>query len=125
LTWAPAAFARAGYFGGPQFIGGFYGPALYPGFSDPSWWYGPEGGQIYYPGPPAGEVEIVTKHKGNSIYVDGKFAGHTGQLKKFPLRAGTHVIELRNQGGKAIYQERITVISGKKLKIHTDYPGQP
>ncbi len=121
LTLAPAATARGIYFGGSHFFAGYYGPAYYPGFYGAGWWSGPE----YYPGPPAGEVEIVTKNKGNSIYIDGGFAGRTGQLKKFPLRPGSHVIELRKPGGKAFYQERITVIPGKKIKINPDYPGQP
>ena len=121
---APAASARGFYFGGSHFFGGYYGPAYYPGFYGP-WWYGPWSGPEYYPGPPVGEVQIVTKHKGDSIYIDRGFAGRTGQLKKFPLRPGTHVIELRKPGGKTFYQERITVIAGKKIKIKPDYPGQP
>jgi hypothetical protein len=125
VTWAPAASARGIFLGSPRYLGGFYGPVYYPGFFGPGRWYGPWSGQVYYPGPPVGEVQIVTKHKGDSIYVDGGLAGRTGQLKKFPLRAGAHTIELRNSSGHAFYQERITVIPGKKLKIHTDYPGQP
>lgn len=125
VTLAPAASARGFFLGSPGYFGGFYGPGYYAGFVGPGWWYGPWSGQVYYPGPSAGEVQIVTKHKGDSIYVDGGLAGRTGQLKKFPLRAGAHTIELRNPKGHAFYQERITVIPGKKLKIQADYPGKP
>jgi hypothetical protein len=125
VTLAPAACARGIFFGSGRYVGGFYGSAYYPGLYGPGRWYGPWAGQVYYPGPPVGKVQIVTKHKGDSIYVDGGLAGRTGQLKKFPLRAGAHTIELRNSSGHTFYQERITVIPGKKLKIHTDYTGQP
>ena len=70
-----------------------------------------------------GEVQISTKQKGDAIFVDGGFAGRTGELKKFPLRAGNHTIELRNANGQTFYQEQINVIAGKKLKIKPDYTG--
>jgi hypothetical protein len=70
-----------------------------------------------------GEVQILTKHKGDAIYVDGGFAGRTGELKKFPLKTGTHTIELRNANGQTHYQEKINVISGKKLNIQSDCAG--
>ena len=81
-------------------------------------WYGPG----YYV-PNAGEVEIKTKQKGDQIFVDGGFAGRTGELKTFPLRAGIHNIELRNANGQTFYQEQINVIAGKKIKIQSDYIG--
>jgi hypothetical protein len=123
VTFVPAAAARGVYFGGP-FVGFGFGPAFYPGYYA---WYGPVYGPWYGPGyyrvSPVGEVQISTKHKGDAIFVDGGFAGRTGQLKKFPLRAGTHTIELRNANGHTFYQERINVIPGKKLKIEPDYTG--
>jgi hypothetical protein len=112
VTFAPTASAQ-------RFRGGFYGGVgfgYYPGFYGP--WYGPG----YYV-PNAGEVEIQTKQKGEQIFVDGGYAGLTGQLKKFPLRAGTHDIELRNANGQTFYHEKINVIAGKKLKIQSDYVG--
>jgi hypothetical protein len=120
VTSAPIASARGFFYGGPVFYGGF-GGGLYPAYAwGPAWgpWYGP-----YYGVPNAGEVEIVTKHKGDQIFVDGGFAGRTGELKTFPLRAGTHTLELRNADGQTFYQERINVIAGKKLKIKSDTVG--
>jgi hypothetical protein len=119
VTFVPAASARGVYYGG-GYMGGGFGPAFYPGgYYGYGPWYGPR----YYPVSPVGEVQILTKHKGDAIYVDGGFAGRTGELKKFPLRTGTHTIELRNANGKTYYQEKINVISGKKLKIQSDYAG--
>ena len=117
VTFVPAASAR-----------GFYGVGFgwgwgwgYPGYYG---WYGPGYGPgYYYPISQTGEVEISTKHKGDQIFVDGGFAGLTGQLKRFPLRAGTHTLELRNAHGQTFYQEKINVIAGKKLKIQSDYVG--
>lgn len=120
VTFVPAASAR-GFYGGRGFVGGGLGWGFYPGFYG---WYAPWYG--YGPGyyvPNAGEVEIQTKHKGDQIFVDGGFAGLTGELKKFPLRAGNHTIELRNAKGQTYYEEKINVIAGKKLKIKSDYVG--
>jgi hypothetical protein len=127
VTFVPVASARGfggggfhgGGFRGGGFYGGGFGWGYYPGFY--GGWYGPWYGYNYMPN--AGEVQIQTKQKGEQIFVDGGYAGLTGDLKKFPLRAGTHEIELRNANGKTFYQERINVIAGKKLKIRSDYIG--
>jgi hypothetical protein len=118
----PVASARGfrggGFYGGRGFYGGV-GWGFYPGWYG---WYGPWYGPGYY-APAAGEVQISTKQKGDQIFVDGGFAGLTGDLKKFPLRPGTHTIELRTAKGKSFYQETINVIAGKKLKIQSDFAG--
>ena len=99
------------------FYGGWYGPRWYgPGWYGPAWYgyYRP-----YY-GPVAGNVKIVTKAKGNSVYVDGGYAGLTGKLKTFALRPGTHEITLRDSDGRTFYQERVHVLMGKTIEIHPD-----
>jgi hypothetical protein len=119
VTSVPVASARGfvgGFRGGYGGFYGGYGLGFYPGFYGYGPWYGPG----YYV-PNAGEVQIQTKQKGNQIIVDGGYAGLTGELKKFPLRAGNHTIELRNANGKTFYQEQINVIAGKKIKIQSDY----
>ncbi len=142
VTFAPAAFARGFGGGGGGFRGGgggggwgrgggfgggygFYG-GWGMGFGFDPWFYdtygwGPWYGNGYYPN--AGEIQIQTNQKSNQVFVDGGYAGLAGQMKKFALRAGTHEIELRNPQGKTFYQERVTVIPGKKLKIQSDYVG--
>lgn len=135
VTLAPAASARGAARGvvvvRPYRYRVYYGPAFYPGFYGPGWWYdpwyspwyGPWWEPAYFPGPHTGEIKIITKSKDALIYVDGGFAGRAGKLKKFPLRAGTHTIQLRDSRGHTIYQERVHVIPGKTLKIHADYSG--
>src|SRR5579863_9192280 len=137
IAFAPAPPASAapqrgvvvvrGAYGGGFYGRGFYGGGFYgPGFYGPGWgwyggWYGPGwyGPRAYY-GPRAGQVKIDTKIKGNSVYVDGGFAGVTGKLKKFPLKPGNHDIEVRDRSGHAFYQERVHVIPGKTIKIYAD-----
>lgn len=108
----PVASARprifiGGYYGGP-----FYGPAYYG-------WYGPG----YYapyavePAPYAGKVKFETKMKDASVYVDGGYAGTIRQQGTFPLRPGTHNLELRDPSGQTIFQERVDVLAGKTIKL--------
>lgn len=118
VTFVPAASARGVVIVRP-YVGFGFGPVFYPGFYG---YYGPWYGPGYY-APNAGQVEIQAKHKGNQIFVDGGYAGLTGQLKKFPFHAGTHTLELRNAKGQTFYQEQINVIAGKTLKIKSDYVG--
>jgi hypothetical protein len=110
--FVPVASARprifiGGYYGGP-----FYGPAYYG-------WYGPG----YYapyavePAPYAGKVKFETKMKDASVYVDGGYAGTIRQLGTFPLRPGTHNLELRDPSGQTIFQERVDVLAGKTIKL--------
>jgi hypothetical protein len=108
----PAASAhRGGYFGG-YFGGPFYGPAYY-GWYGPGW-YGPG---YYAPSPNVGKVKIETKMKDARVYIDEGYAGTVGELKTFPLRPGTHNIELRDPSGQSIFQEKIDVIAGKTTKV--------
>jgi hypothetical protein len=71
-------------------------------------------------GPATGQVKIETKRKGDSIYIDGGYAGLTGKLKSFPLRPGAHTIEVRDASGRTLHQERVYVIAGKTLKLYPD-----
>src|SRR5689334_17005221 len=64
---------------GPSWYGGWYGPGYYRPF-------GPA--YAFPPRPLTGEVKIVSRIKGDSIYVDGGFAGITGKLKHFDLNPG-------------------------------------
>ena len=111
----------ARFYPGARFYGGWgwYGPGWYSGWYGPGW-YGPR----YYYGPPAGKVKIVAQRKGDSVYVDGGFAGVTGKLKKFPLRPGRHTIAFRDPSGHTFYQERIEVLMGKTIVIHPGLPHQ-
>lgn len=110
--FVPVASARPRIFIGGYFGPGFYGPAYYS-------WYGPAyfGAYGEVPGPYAGNVKIDTKMKDAGVYVDGGYAGTVGQLKTFPLRPGTHNIELRDPSGQTIFQEKVDVLAGKTTKL--------
>jgi hypothetical protein len=107
---APIVSARPPVF----FVRGYYGPAFYgAGWYGPGW-VGPYG---YVGGPNTGSVKLDTHMKDTAVFVDGGYAGTVGQLKTFHLRAGTHDLELRAPDGHPFYQQRITVVAGKTLKI--------
>lgn len=103
--------------------GGFYGPGWGwgPGWYGPGW-YGGYWGPGYY-GRPAGDVKIVTEVKGDSIFVDGGYAGLTGKLKKFPLRPGTHTIAVKDPDGRPVFRQRVEVLLGKTTKVYVNQLG--
>ena len=109
--FVPAASARPGIFIGGYFGPGFYGPAYYG-------WYGPAYvTTAAMPGPYAGKVKFDTKMKDAGVFVDGGYAGTVRQLGTFPLRPGSHNIELRDPSGHTIFQEHIDVLAGKTIKL--------
>ena len=55
--------------------------------------------------------------KDASVYVDGGYAGTVRELGTFPLRVGTHNIEVRDPSGHSIVQEQINILGGKTTKI--------
>ncbi len=133
VLFAPSASAQRGGFGGGHFgggfyRGGFYGLGFYSGFG-PGWgWYGPGYGYGYYglgwyepygyvAANAAGKVKIDTKAKDSLVYVDGGFAGTVKQLGAFPLKAGTHDVELRQPNGQSFYKQNVDVIAGRTVDI--------
>ena len=115
----PAASAHPRVFVGGYFGPGFYGPGY--GWYGPGYygWYGPGyyGPYAVAPAPNIGKVKIDTKVKDARVYVDGGYAGTVGELKTFPLRPGTHDIELRDQSGQSIFQQKVDVLVGKTTKL--------
>jgi hypothetical protein len=115
--FVPAASAHPGvvfrgYFGGP-----YYGPAYY-GWYGPAW-YGPD---YYAPYamervPNVGKVKFDTKMKDAQVFVDGGYAGTVKQLGTFPLRPGSHDLELRDPAGQTIFQDKVEVLAGKTIKL--------
>lgn len=110
----PGVFVR-GYYG-PGWGWGWYGPAYYGpayyGWYDTGY-YGAYGGAV----PSVGKVKIETKMRDASVYVDGGYAGKIGDLKTFPLKPGTHDIELRSSSGESIFQQHVEVLAGKTIKL--------
>lgn len=116
LVLVPVASARITVRGGfgPVWYG-YWGPGPYYW----GWGWGPP--YAYVPAPYTGTVKIDTAMKDAYVYVDGGFAGPVTQMKKFPLRPGTHDIELRSPDGSTLYQESVDVIAGKTVELHADY----
>jgi hypothetical protein len=111
---------RGGYgFYGP---GWFYGPSFYWGWG-PGYYgygYGSGYGEGYSNG--TGHVKLDMQAKDALVYVDGGYAGLSGKLKDFPLKAGNHKIELRDPSGHTFYQQSINVIPGRTIDVN---PGAP
>lgn len=116
LVLVPVASARITVRGGfgPVWYG-YWGPGPYYW----GWGWGPP--YAYVPAPYTGTVKIDTAMKDAYVYVDGGFVGPVTQMKKFPLRPGTHDIELRSPDGSTLYQESVDVIAGKTVELHADY----
>lgn len=64
-----------------------------------------------------GYVKIDTKLKDASVYVDGGFADKIEKAKKFALRPGNHEIEVRDNDGRKIFQEKVAVLVGKTTTL--------
>lgn len=111
-VFVPAASARPFVVVGGYFGPGFYAPAYYG-------WYGPAYAAPYaaVPAPNVGKVKFDTKMKDAGVFVDGGYAGTVRQLGTFPLRPGSHDIELRDPSGHTIFQEHIDVLAGKTIKL--------
>ncbi len=82
---------------------------------DPFFYYGYP--PTYVPAQYAGYVKLETHRKDGAVFVDGGYAGMLRKLKKFPLRPGTHTIELRNTDRVTFYRETVNVIEGKTVKL--------
>lgn len=117
--FAPVASAQRGR----GFVRGGFGFGFGPGWG----WYAPysfwgpygyygEGYNTSY----RGQVKIITQNKNAQVYVDGGYAGTAGKLKHFKLSPGQHDIELRDNSGKTIHAEVVTVIPGKTVDFDAD-----
>ena len=124
LISAPLASARP-----PGFRGSLghriHGRALIygPSFYAPGWYglgtYGWGWCEPYrvVPRPVTGKVKIETKAKDSMVYVDGGYVGTVKEIGTFPLKPGAHDIELRDPSGHTYFQQRVTVIEGKTVKL--------
>jgi len=113
MTLAPvgaSAAVRGVVVVGRPHIGGFYRP-----FWGPYWggYWGPA-----YAYPNSGEVKLDMKDKDAQVFINGAFAGTVHQNKSMHLRPGTYNIEIR-EGGAVQYAERVYVVAGKTLKLHS------
>lgn len=97
-------------------VGRFGYPGFYPyGYYDPYFY----GGYPVVSHPNAGQVKLDTKVKDAEVFVDGAYAGKSGELKSLWLHQGSYTVEVRKPG-KAEFKEKIYVVNGKTLHIHPD-----
>ena len=113
---------RGGFgFGGPYVGFGFYGPGYFGG----PWGYGYYGSYNDGAAGGTGHIKLDMQAKDALVYVDGGYAGTSGKLKDFRIKAGNHDIELRDPSGHTFYQERVNVIPGQTVDIHVDNANAP
>jgi len=104
-----AAVRGAVVVGRPFYGGGFYAP-YWGSYWGPSW-VGPS-----YAYPDSGQVKLDTKVKSAEVFVNGAYAGTTGDNKTMRLRPGQYNIEIR-EGGQSRFAQRVFVVSGKTLRL--------
>jgi hypothetical protein len=110
-------FGYGGVYGGF----GFYGPGYYWG----PWGYGYYGSYNDGAAGGTGHIKLDMQAKDALVYVDGGYAGTSGKLKDFKIKAGNHDIELRDPSGHTFYQERVNVIPGQTVDVHVDNANAP
>ena len=126
MTLAPAsasAAVRGGF--GFGFRGGFVAP--FGGWYAPYWgpyayygpYYGPYYGGYWYAPPSSGSVKLDTKIKTAEVFVDGAYAGTTGENKTMRLRPGSHNIEIR-EAGQTHFKQQVYVAAGKTLHLRPE-----
>lgn len=110
----------AGRFGVRGGIG--YGPSFGPwGYNG----YGPHyGGYPVASHPNAGLVKLDTKIKDADVYINGAFAGTTGQLKSLWMRQGTYDVQVRAPS-RAQFEQKIFVMNGKTIHLKPGLPVTP
>jgi PEGA domain len=113
LAQSASAGVRFRGFVGPAWGG--YAPFYYGpyGFYEPYGFYGP------YSHPNAGEVKLDTKVKEAEVFINGAYAGTAGKLKTMWFQPNTYDLEIRAPG-RTPYTERIYVVAGKTVHVHTD-----
>jgi len=103
-AWYPYHF---GYWGPRYYWPGYYRPGYYgPGF------YGPA-----YVVPDTGTVKIDTHLRDAVLYVDGGYVGPLKKFKKFDLKPGLYNVEIRDESGQTLFQERVDVLRNKTTEI--------
>jgi hypothetical protein len=104
-------FWTYGYYPVPFYHYGAYGLGYAPGFWYPSHYFDFNEGK--------GNVRLSTNVKNAEVQLNGAYAGTMKDLKSFWLEPGAYDLEL-SAPGRAPFQKRIYVLSGKSLRIQAD-----
>jgi PEGA domain len=119
------------HFSGPWFYSPFWGYDFYPvvpfyaygaytyvPLYTPGFWYPP---QYFGYNAGKGNVRLSANAKNAQVQLNGAYAGAMKDLKSIWLEPGAYELEL-SAPGRAPFQKRIYVLSGKTLKIQADLP---
>jgi hypothetical protein len=87
---------------------GYYYHPVYHWYPGP--WY--PGGAYYFPVRTTGELKIQTEDKDARVYVDGGYLGIARKVKKFDLKPGNHMVELRDAKGNVLFDEIVAIVPG-------------
>lgn len=106
-------FWTYGFYPVPFYHYGAYGLGYAPGFWYPSHYFDFNAGK--------GNVRLSANVKSAQVQLNGAYAGAMKDLKSIWLDPGAYDLEL-SAPGRASFQKRIYVLSGKTLKIQADLP---
>ena len=98
----PAVWGIADYYWSAFYD--LYSPLYGPG---PYWQYSPAAGM--------GEVKLQSTQKNAEVFLNGAYAGLTGDLKSIWLEPGAYDLEVK--ADRQSFSQRIYVLSGKSVKI--------
>jgi len=83
-----------------------------------------ETGSVFVPDSPnfipsgaSGTVKISSVGRNIAIFVDGDYVGTTNRMKDLVLTPGVHHLALADQEGQILYEDDVSVLSGKTTRI--------
>ena len=77
---------------------------------------------VYEAAPPktTGTVRITAPAKDSTLWIDGEFAGTTGNIMQLGLEAGSHDVELRDPEGRKVFAGSVDIVTGQTTEIKPD-----
>jgi len=70
------------------------------------------------PPPPAmGQVKIIAPTEDSTVWIDGQFAGTTGNIMRVALEAGSHDMQLKDTQGNLVFSGSVSVVAGQTTQI--------
>lgn len=81
---------------------------------------------VYEAAPPrtTGQVRISAPAPDSTVWIDGEFAGTTGNMTQVALEAGSHDVQLRDPQGRKLFAGSVDVVAGQTTQIKPDMGGQ-
>jgi hypothetical protein len=75
---------------------------------------------VYQAAPPPdaiGNVKISAPSGDSTVWIDGQFAGTTGNIMQVGLEAGSHHITLRDPQGATLFSGDVDVVAGQTTQL--------